>query len=302
MNAPGGIVWLASYPKSGNTWFRIFLANLAAGENGPTDINDLDERGGSSCNRNEFETATFLDSGLISHDDIDDLRPHVYRRAAPEFGQRWIKIHDAYTLTRSGEPMFGVAGTRAVYLVRDPRDVVISFAFHNSITVDDAIKLLNDTAGAFCCGGKGFDRQLRQVLFDWTGNVASWLDQTDIPVHCIRYEDLRAEPERHFSAALQFAGRAASDAEVQCAVRHSDFRELQRQETKHGFAERMSRTAPFFRAGRVGDWRGQLSDEQIARIEETHSRMMLRLGYGLHTRSNASPENLSNAVHPPARA
>lgn len=286
MNAPGGIVWLASYPKSGNTWFRIFLANLAAGENGPTDINDLDERGGSSCNRHEFESATFLDSGLISHDDIDDLRPHVYRRAAPPAGQRWIKVHDAYTSAPSGEPMFGVAGTRAVYLVRDPRDVVISFAFHNSMTVDDAIKLMNSTDSAFCRGGKGMEPQLRQILLNWSSNVASWLDQTDIPVHCIRYEDLRAEPERHFSAALQFAGRPASLAEIQRAVRHSDFVELQRQESERGFAERMSRTAPFFRSGRAGEWRGQLSEEQIACVEEAHATMMLRLGYEIGHRSN----------------
>ena len=71
MTARAGIIWLASFPKSGNTWFRIFLANLAAGENGPADINNLDERGGIASSRHEFEAATMLDSGLISHDDID---------------------------------------------------------------------------------------------------------------------------------------------------------------------------------------------------------------------------------------
>ncbi len=292
MNAPGRIVWLASYPKSGNTWFRIFLANLAAGENGPTDINDLHERGGMAYNRTEFELATLLDSGLISHDDIDNLRPYVYRRLTPPIGQRWIKVHDAYMAAPSGEPIFGVPGTCAVYLVRDPRDVVVSFAFHNSMTVDDTIKLLNSTDSAFCRGGKGLEPQLRQLLLDWSGNVASWLDQTDIPVHCIRYEDLRTEPERHFAAALEFAGRIVSQADVQRAVRHSAFDELRRQEAERGFAERMSRTSPFFRSGRVGDWRGQLTDEQVACIEEAHAETMLRFGYALHTRPHVSSESL----------
>ncbi|MGH7075150.1 MAG: hypothetical protein ACREFD_13235, partial [Stellaceae bacterium] len=99
MSAAGGIVWLASFPKSGNTWFRIFLANLAAGDKGPADINDLDEKGGIASSRYEFEAATLLDSGLLSHDDIDCLRPQIYRAIAAEAPeQRWIKAHDAYTL------------------------------------------------------------------------------------------------------------------------------------------------------------------------------------------------------------
>jgi len=296
MNAPGRIVWLTSFPKSGNTWFRIFLANLAAGEHGPTDINNLDERGGNSCSRHEFEVATFLDSGLIGHDEIDDLRPQVYRRAVPPAGQRWIKVHDGYTAAPSGELMFGLPGTRAIYLVRDPRDVAISLAFHNSSTVNEAIALMNDADAALCPGLKGVSPQLRQRLLGWSGHVASWLDQTDIPVYCLRYEDLRAEPERHFTAALQFAERTASQTDIQRAVRHADFGELQRQEAERGFAERMSPMVPFFREGRVGSWREQLSDEQIARIEDVHATMMLRLGYGLHTASNALPESLPNAV------
>lgn len=299
MNGPGAIVWLASYPKSGNTWFRIFLANLAAGENGPTDINNLDERGGIACSRQEFEMATYLDSGLIGDDDIDDLRLQVYRCAAPANGQRWIKVHDAYVMTSSGGPMFGVAGARTVYLVRDPRDVAISFAFHNSMAVDDAINLMNNPVAAYCGSGKGLAPQLRQRLFDWSGNAASWLDQQDIPVHCVRYEDLRADPERHFSAALVFAGRAASATEIQRAVRHADFGELQRQEAEHGFAERTSRTAPFFRQGRVGGWREQLSDEQVARIEERHAAMMRRLGYALQSGANISPGPAPSAIRPP---
>ena len=296
MSTPGRIVWLASFPKSGSTWFRIFLANLAAGEHGPSDINDLDERGGNSCSRHEFEVATFLDSGLIGHDEIDDLRPHVYRRAIPSIGQRWIKVHDGYSATPSGGPMFGLPGMRAVYLVRDPRDVAVSLAFHNSSTMDEAIDLMNDANAALCPGLTGVSPQLRQRLFGWSGHVGSWLDQTDIPVHHLRYEDLRAEPEARFSAALQFAARVASPAEVQRAVRHADFGELQRQEAEHGFAERMSPAVPFFREGRVGGWREQLSDRQVARIEKAHAKMMLRLGYGLHSGSDCPPESATNAI------
>jgi hypothetical protein len=157
MTAPAGIVWLASFPKSGNTWFRIFLANLAASDSGPADINDLDERGGIASNRHEFEAATLLDSALVSHDDIDRLRPAVHvRAAANRKDQRWIKVHDAYTLNADGEPLLGRrAATAAIYLVRDPRDVAVSFAHHTNTTIAAAARGQRRSCARSCSDGVG---------------------------------------------------------------------------------------------------------------------------------------------------
>lgn len=287
MTATGGIVWLASFPKSGNTWFRIFLANLAAGENGPADINNLDERGGIASSRHEFEAATLLDSGFVTHDDIEELRREVYARAhAACQEQRWIKVHDAYTLTPSGQPMFGIPGTRVVYLVRDPRDVAISFAHHQASTVDQAINWMSNPDWAMCEPRKGLANQLRQRLLGWSGHVASWIDQTDLPITFLRYEDTSADPLRNFSAALEFAGRTAMPEDIARAIRHADLSELQRQEREKGFGERNPRSKSFFRSGQVGGWREVLSAEQVARIEEAHGAMMRRLGYALSSETS----------------
>jgi aryl sulfotransferase len=283
MTPPGEIVWLASFPKSGNTWFRILLANLTAGEKGPADINNLDERGGIASSRHEFEAMTMLDSGLISHDDIDNLRPRIYESLAKDTArQRWVKVHDAYTTTQTGEPLLGRHAARAaVYLVRDPRDVAVSLAYHNSSTIDEAIRLMNAADGALCAGRKGLAPQLRQKLTGWSGHVTSWLEQSDVPVHLVRYEDLMAAPAACFAAALESAGRAATAADIERAIRHSDFAELRRQEEEKGFAERMSRTAPFFRSGRIGGWREILSGEQAGAIVQCHRAAMARLDYEL---------------------
>ena len=256
MTSARGIVWLASYPKSGNTWFRILLSNLAAGESGPSDINNLDERGGIAGSRHEFEATTMLDSGLLSHDDIDRLRPRVYEAIAAETSKlRWIKVHDAYTSTPDGEPVLGRNVARAaVYLVRDPRDVAVSSAYHNAATIDDTIKFLNATDSTIAGSREGLAPQLRQTLTNWSGHVTSWLDQTDVPVHIVRYEDLLAAPAECFSDALKFAGRSATLSEIERAVRHADFAKLQRQESEKGFKERVSHT-PFFHSGRAGGWR-----------------------------------------------
>ncbi|MCP5028332.1 MAG: sulfotransferase domain-containing protein, partial [Actinomycetia bacterium] len=75
------IVWLASYPKSGNTWFRTFLANLLRDDEDPVDINEL-RTGSIASARNPFDIHTGLEASDLTQDEIDLLRPGVYRRMA----------------------------------------------------------------------------------------------------------------------------------------------------------------------------------------------------------------------------
>jgi aryl sulfotransferase len=280
MVAPAGLAWLASFPKSGNTWFRILLANLAAGDSGPADINMLDRDVGTAGSRDMFEAATMLESGLMPHDDIDALRPRIYEGIARDAAElRWMKVHDAYTRLPGGEPLLGSAARAAIYLVRDPRDVAVSLAHHNSTSIDAAIALMNEPDGALCDGPTGPESQLRQKLCGWGGHIASWLDQRSIPVHLTRYEDLRADTAVAFGNALKFVGDDASSTNIERAVRRADFQELQRREREAGFAERKPGASPFFRAGRAGAWREILSVEQCTRIENANAEMMDRLGY-----------------------
>ena len=129
-------------------------------------------------------------------------------------------MHDAYTLTPKGEPL--LAGRRGadgvVLIVRDPRDVAPSIANHNRASIDDAIKLMNDPQVVYCAKPGRLHDQFRQQVPSWSGHVASWLEQGDIPLHLIRYEDMRADTVGTFRCALDFAGRSASDEEIRRAV------------------------------------------------------------------------------------
>ena len=285
-------IWLASYPKSGNTWFRMLIANLAARDDRPVDINDLPERVGIASARRPFDDLTLLDSGLLTHDEIDGLRPRVHEElacgtaddeAANEATVRFVKAHDAYTLTPNREPL--LAGARgaggAIVIVRDPRDVAPSLANHLRTTIDDAITFMNDESAGFCAKTSGQQNQLRQKLLCWSSHVASWLDQSDIPVHLVRYEDMQANTPGTLRHALAFAGRPAAGEEIRRAVASADFAELRRQEQERGFGEaaRLRPGAGFFRRGEAGAWRDELTIEQVARIEAGHAPMMLRLGY-----------------------
>lgn len=282
-------VWLASYPKSGNTWMRLLIANLATATDRASDINSLPLHGDIASGRAPFDQTTLLESGLLTFEEIDALRPAVYAALTDEPWDddgaagapvRFVKAHDAYTLTPSGEPLLGGAraATGAIVIVRDPRDIVPSLAHHSRIGIDEAIAFMSDGKSCFCDGRDRQHRQLRQQLSDWSGHVESWLGQRDIPVHLIRYEDLHADPAAALRAALAFAQYDVTDAAIDRAVSLSSFGVLAAQERDHGFREAPAERR-FFRRGIAGAWRDELTPAQVARIEAAHGATMLRLGY-----------------------
>jgi hypothetical protein len=288
-------VWLASYPKSGNTWLRILIANLAAKDK-PLDINDLAERGGIASARAPFDHLTLIDSGLLTHEESDRLRPRVYEELkhgaaddeydAPDkpAAVRFVKCHDAYTYTGNGEPLLGGAkgADAANVIVRDPRDVAPSLANHNHSTIDAAIDFMSDATASFCGRTDRQANQLRQRLPGWSGHAETWLAQTDIAIHLVRYEDMKADTAGTLRRALAFAGRTASEEDIARAVSFADFSELRRQEAKSGFREApFDLSRGFFRRGEAGAWRDELTMEQVRRIEAAHAPMMQRLGYTL---------------------
>jgi aryl sulfotransferase len=282
--------WLASYPKSGNTWFRLLVANLVA--EAPIDINAMPEGGGIASARAPFHFHTFIDSGLLTHDEADVLRPKVYEAVTQdkdddgdETLSRLIKAHDAYLTTPLGEPLLaGPRGpNRAILIVRDPRDVAPSLANHRHSSVDEAIDFLNDPQACFASSTQGQNAQLRQRLLDWSGHAASWLGQRDLPIHLVRYEDLKSAPIETFRAAMDFVGRSCTRAEAEKAVEFAGFDRLQAQEKARGFTEWRPRGSGelFFRRGESQAWRGELTPDQVRRIETAHAPMMARLGYAI---------------------
>jgi aryl sulfotransferase len=235
-------------------------------------------------------STTLLASGLLKHEEADELRPRVYEaiaRAAaaqPEPSPsipRFVKVHDAYLPNRRGEALLagarGAAG--AVVIVRDPRDVAISLAHHQSWTIDRAIAFMGRKDATFATARRSQPEQLRQRLLDWSSHLGSWLDQTDLPIHLVRYEDLLADTAGRFGGVRDFAGARITRADAEPAARLASFSNLQAQERKNGFAERVSKTSPFFREGRAGAWTTRLSAAQVEQIHRDHGAMMARPGY-----------------------
>ena len=196
---------------------------------------------------------------------------------------RFVKVHDAYTLTSQGGPLLGgrAGADGAIVIVRDPRDVVLSLANHGRTSIDEALARMNNQEMSYARPRHQAGR-LRHKVLAWSAHVTSWLDQIDIPIHLLRYEDLHANTVSAFSAALDFAHRRASIEEIRRAVAYARFAELRRQELENGFCEAPVQPGGlFFRRGEVGAWHDELTLGQVARIEAMHGAMMQRLGYRL---------------------
>ncbi len=277
MSTSSGIYWLASYPKSGNTWFRVVLASLLSEK--PIDINSL-STGKIASNRIWVEEALGFDSTYLSHDELDCIRPDVYKwLGATLKTPEYHKIHDAYTFTETGPllPAEGCLG--ALYFIRNPLDVAISYAHHSSKSIDDIIQEMAKENGAFCQNKFRFNLQIRQKLLSWSIHVKTWTEQKAFPVLTLRYEDMQQKSLETFMQAFQFLQLNPTSEALEHALEQSRIEKLQAQETEHGFREKPSDMARFFRKGVVGDWQNTLTETQISRIIEDHREVMENFHY-----------------------
>ncbi len=273
------ITWLASYPKSGNTWMRMFVANYLRNAPEPVGIND---RNGlpMAAARAHFDRFAAVGAADLTFDEIDLYRPDIYRALASATNEPVaIKVHDAFRMTKQGVPLFPADVTRAViYIVRDPRDVAVSLAYHRDCSMSDAVEEVCRSGAVIAPAGGGRMAQVPQRIGSWSEHVESWLAAKDLPVLCVRFEDLLARPWATFGSVVRMMGFLDDDERLERAIRFSSFRELQTQEQRDGFRERLMQST-FFRSGQAGGWLTQLSKAQADTIEAHHRRMMLQCGY-----------------------
>ena len=274
-----GIYWLASYPKSGNTWFRIFLANLLNTTDNPINLNAINT-GAIASGRSWVDEALGFDSADLTHKELDALRPAVYKwYSETEDTIGYHKIHDAYTYLDNGLPLIPKEGSLgALYLIRNPLDVSISFAAHSHCTIDEAIQSMGNKKFGFCRGKNGQHNQLRQHLLSWSDHVKSWTN-TQLNTLVIRYEDMKLNSIDTFTNATQFLKLEASESKILEALENSAIKKLQKQEKESGFREKPPKMKKFFRKGKVGDWQRTLSPAQIQQIIHDHGDIMQTYGY-----------------------
>lgn len=272
--------WLASYPKSGNTWVRLALSCLRVGSES-VDINNFQRPADSiSASRTLFDQMMGIDSADLTTAEILSLRPMALRLAAAEMIEPVIwKAHESNLATPPAEPLFPAEITRgALYIVRDPRDVALSLAYHRSSTVD---RVIDDMANPDFVMAKRDDRlteQLPQPLGHWSQHVESWRNAA-FPVTLVRYEDLLTDTVATLGRIAQAVGLHYDQTLLARAAAATRFETLQQQEQQHGFSEKPRTMTRFFRSGQAGTWRTALTPAQSDRILADHGAVMASLGY-----------------------
>ena len=272
----GNIVWLASYPKSGNTWLRAFVANLIANRATAVPLAELPNYGDLEARPDLFSQLAGRPNTELDFAQISELRPRVHAMIAAAAPKTvFVKTHNIAGAS-DGHPLHNPAVTAgAIYVARNPLDVVISMSHHFGITIDEAIAFMGNPDAAM----ENSDLFVTQFLGTWSQHVASWTALENPRIITLRYEDMLEKPMKTFTKVARLIGSDRDRARIERAVKHASFSSLSTMEKRDGFVEVPIKGKQFFRAGRVNQWRDVLTREQIVRVIADHRDVMSRMHY-----------------------
>ena len=259
--SPAGVVWLASYPKSGNTWARFLICNLLYGKQ-------------------------------ESAQDLARLLPDLHETGvarAPAEGL--LKTHFPYSAE-----LPNIARTiAAIYIVRDPADVLISNYFYaqrsTAVSAESSAAAFDEYVDAFI-EHRGDPRWIERGMASWEVNVRSWFaEPKPFPILRLRYEDMSKDPRAACRRIAQLLGVGAAEPDIAAAARNSSFqrmREIERADIENKrqgifykpyLAPSIEAGRRFMRRGLPGDGRARLSAGQRARLHEALGPLLEELGY-----------------------
>lgn len=273
----GNLVWLASFPKSGNTWLRLFIANYLMNAKEPFPINKAHLLTFGDMMGSPYEKLAGKPLAKLDDAAIDALRPRVHRALA---GQKadimLVKTHQAVIQRDKVWTVTHDVTKAAIYVIRNPLDVAVSYAHHYGREPSEIIEALDSKWHKLPGDKKSI---VTQYLGRWSDHVLSWVDDQVLKPLVLRYEDMKRDPEAEFSKAIRHLGLDVDSERLQRAIRFSSFEELSRQEQDAGFVERSKNADRFFRGGRIGDGLTSFSKAEVARVVKDHHSVLKRFEY-----------------------
>ena len=275
------IIWIVSYPKSGNTWFRLFLSSVFNPERNSIDINQIDSTALIASNRGVFDKLSGTNSSDLTKQEIYTIRPQVYKSISSEANETiYIKVHDAWQKNKDGIELFPSEITKGVILiVRNPFDIAISLTNHSGISIEKAINRLNDKDHCLDETQSRLPSQLYQYIGSWSEHFRTWVDHSGLNVLVVKYEDMLINPIPTFSRALEFLEIDIDIDQIRSSINKCSFENLQAQEKSVGFREKPIKSNLFFNVGKKDYWKDFLDDDAKNQIINFHSEILERLNY-----------------------
>ena len=281
------IIWLASYPKSGNTFLRSLLTAYLFTKDGNFNFEVLK-------NINQFpNNATFEKLGIDISNQKEVIKNYIKVQEETNKrdgeGIRFLKTHstlqdiDGHKFTNLKNCL------GAIYIVRDPRDVAKSYSNHNSTSIDESINHMKE----FSIGGgiKSKDRKNETIthLGSWSSHYTSWKEFDKVDRYLlIKYEDLVKETEKTFLKVLTFVCKLTKKKldldknKLKNVLNTTSFESMQKLEKQNRFNEASNfngKKVTFFKYGAKNNWKKLLTLENIKKIEDIFREEMKELGY-----------------------
>ena len=269
-----GIVWLASYPKSGNTLLRLFLSHYIYGNSKYLNIALLKKI-------LKFESKECF-SSVLNNKNLEDN--FIYIKHCIDVQERLIKLLPQNKLIFKTHHFFGdINGHKFtneqntlgfIFLIRDPREVLVSYSHHANYPLDKLIKIMTQKNAI---SPNGWETRL-----NWSQQYKSWKLFESVPSLFIKYEDLVSYKLEVFGLIINFLSSLINidydKNKISEIINTIEFSKLQKLEREKGFSE-SAEGRIFFRSGKLDSWKNILTEQQKNKIEYELDDVMKIFGY-----------------------
>ncbi len=274
------IIWIASYPKSGNTWIRSFLSSYIYTDTGTFDFNLLN-------NIKQFPVLKYYNEiNLNPKNLLEAAEGWVTAQQMINLDNKvhYMKTHNAMC-TINKYPFTNKENTLgAIYIVRDPRDILVSYSNYLNINYSETLnELIRKNNPSFLSDTVDNKDIIGSLIGSWSENFNSWKQYNLTKKIIIRYEDLISNPYETFFKIITYLndlyGLEINKEKIQKSIESTKFENLQNLEKKNNFLEKGKNTGAFFREGKIGQWKDIDIPKEIKILEEKFKNEMLELNY-----------------------
>ena len=283
------IFWISSYPKSGNTWIRSILVSLYFTQDGKFKFELLKKIQTFDNIKyfkyikkiNKFDFDNIYDINIISKYWID-----AQKKIDPGGDFLFLKTHHACISLFNNVFTLPSLTRSLIYVVRDPRDVVISSAKFNNTSVEKAIEKITTDAHLYYNDFSNILKNKKKPsvpLLNWSNHFKSW-DNLDTPKIILKYEDMIDDVENIIRKVVKFIENNIGiiptniDKKISNIIKTTNFNNLKKRERTEGFPE-SNNNSNFFRSGNKNQWKKTLTIKQINIIEKKFTKEMKLLNY-----------------------